>query len=138
VTKPRRSIRRSVAGHPARWVLPLGLACLVLQLASSDVSAAAGEGRVAVLPFVGQAAEDVEDRLVAAIPREYDLIPLEQVDAAIEKAGDKLPTGPAEFVSLARRLGAAVIMEGRTSQDNGWRLRVTARRGNTGLAGAGV
>jgi hypothetical protein len=111
---------------------------LLLQLVAKDAGAAAGEGRVAVLPFAGPGADLVEERLVAAIPRDYEVIPVEQVDAAIERAGDKMPAGPAEFVALARRLDAAVLIEGRTTQEGGWRLRVTARRGGNGLAGAGV
>ena len=133
-----RSSPATATPHLWRRGVPPGLACLVLHLVATNAQAAGGEGRIAVLPFAGQGAEDVEERLVAAIPRDYEVIPLEQVDAAIERAGDRLPTTPAEFANLARRLGAAVLVEGRASNDNGWRLRVNARRGSNGLARAGV
>jgi hypothetical protein len=117
---------------------PLSLAaigCLISLLMSPAVARA--KPRVAILPFVGPGGEDIENPIIETLPRGYLMVPLEQVDKAVRPFGKRVPTSAPFYVAMARRLAALAVIEGRTSADGGWRLRMTVRRGGNGsIAGA--
>jgi hypothetical protein len=109
-----------------------GLLVLLMPLA-----ARAAKPRVAILPFIGPGGEDVENPIIETLPRGYVLVPLELIDKAVKPFGKKPPITPAFYVAMARKLAAVAIIDGRTSSDAGWRLRMTVRRGANGsVAGA--
>jgi hypothetical protein len=117
-----------------RKVVVSGLLGLALALVQPP-AAQGGPARVAFLPLQGPAAEQVEKILVQVFPPELGLLPLTQVDKALQQAGAVLPVTGAQHQALARKLKATAIVGGRVSSTNGgWRLRLVARDGATGAA----
>ncbi len=117
-----------------RQVVFSGLLALALALVQPP-AAQAGPARVAFLPLQGPAAEQVEKILVQVFPPELGLLPLTQVDKALQQAGAVLPVTGAQHQALARKLKATAIVGGRVSATTGsWRLRLVARDGATGAS----
>jgi hypothetical protein len=112
----------------------LAAAALTLLTAALGVrgEAHAAEGaRVALLPFRGVPAVEVEAQIVEGIPPDFLLIPIKQVDYVVGRR--KPPTTIEDYVNAAKRLKATALVEGWVANDNGWRLRLTVRRGATGV-----
>lgn len=111
-------------------VLAAALGLLVTAGAAGEALAVEG-ARVALLPFRGVPAMDVEAQIVESIPPNYLLIPLKQVDYVVGRR--KPPTTIEDYVNAAKRLKASALIEGWVANDGGWRLRLTVRRGSTGV-----
>ena len=124
--------------RPGPWGRLLLLALGSLFLLLFPAAARAAKPRVAILPFAGPAGEDVENPIIEVIPRGYTLVPLELVDKAVRPFGKRLPVTSAFYMAMARRLAAAVVIDGRTSNDLGWKLRMTVRRAASGTVAGTV
>ena len=132
-------LRHPVSGAAPAAPVRVGF-CLavVVALVLGGPAAAWGKTRLAVLPFQGPGAEELEKALLGALPKNVGLVPLVQVDRALEKAGGKLPMSSGEYMNLASRVRASAVLAGRTSNGGPWRLRLAVREGGTGAPMAGV
>src|SRR5687767_9511277 len=95
--------------NPASIVLGFLLA-LPLALTVGAAPAAAQSGRVALLPFKGVAAVEIEAQIVEGIPPSYLLIPIKQVDYVVGRSG-RPPRTIGDYVNVARRLKATALIE---------------------------
>jgi hypothetical protein len=112
-------------------VLTAATVALLTTLGVRGEAHAAEGARVAMLPFRGVPAVEVEAQIVEAIPPDFLLIPIKQVDYVVGRR--KPPTTIEDYVNAAKRLKATALVEGWVANDNGWRLRLTVRRGATGV-----
>jgi hypothetical protein len=96
---------------------------------------AAATRRVAVLPFEGPSASDIQAVIGEALAAERTLVPADQVARAVRQVG-RNDTSPEAFAAIARRLGVGAVLDGRVIKDDRWRLRLSVRSANAGaLAG---
>jgi TolB-like protein len=124
-------MRSSMVWSP-RVGVPYAAALLVLQVAGTSVAATR---RVAVLPFEGPSASDVQAVVGAALAADRTVVPADQVARAVRVVG-RNDTSPEAFAAIARRLGVGAVLDGRVIKDDRWRLRLSVRSATTGsLAG---
>jgi hypothetical protein len=89
--------------------------CSVLLVGAAPASAA--PCRVALLPFHGPAATEMQDVIVSALPSSCVAVP------------GRPASGPRSAAILARELGVGAFMEGRVVKARRWQLRLWVRRG---------
>ncbi len=84
--------------------------------------AQAGTTRVAVLPLKGRRAKLVRERIVETLSESIEVVPLQDVDAAVNDHGAK------SFEQVATTVGANVLVDGRIrKRGSGWTASLTIR-----------
>src|SRR4051794_13069482 len=91
--------------------------------------ASAAPRRVAVVPFEGLGAGQIQTVVGASLQGQYTVIIGDVVARLYQNARDR---SPAMYTALARKLKVSAIVEGRLTHDDRWRLRVAVRQGATG------
>jgi hypothetical protein len=97
--------------------------------------AEAATRRIAVLPFEGPSAGEVQAVIGSSLAADRTVVPADMVARAVRQVG-RNDTSPEAYAAVARRLNAGAIVDGRVIKDDRWRLRLSVRSGNSGaLAG---
>ena len=95
--------------------------------------------RVAVLPFEGPSAGEVQAVIGSSLSGERTIVPADQVAKAVRAVG-RNDTSPEAFAAVARRLNAGAIVDGRVLKDDRWRYqslsRITRFYGDLGWKGS--
>ncbi len=118
----------SASSHLARTVTLVVSAFLLL----TGAPALAAGTRVAVLPFFGPGASEIEQRIVNAVPAQFEVAPGSRVAQALARVGP--PDAPAAYAAIARGARAHAIVEGRVFANGNWRLRLNVRNGASGVS----
>jgi hypothetical protein len=136
----RKSGRSHWLRRTGGFLLQAWLVCLppVLAIALAPPRALAQEAtaaplKVVVLPFSGptQAAERARVQVIKALGKNYEIVPQEAWDQAVQKH-----TGTASsaenLIAVARDLGVQVIVTGALKREKEWALLLNFRQGATG------
>jgi hypothetical protein len=94
--------------------------------------ASAAPRRVAVVPFEGMGAAQIQTVVGASLQGQYTVIIGDVVARLYQSTRDR---SPAMYAALARRLKVSAIVEGRLAHDDRWRLRVAVHQGTGQVAG---
>jgi hypothetical protein len=110
-----------------------GLCALVTVLGATPPAAAQSD-QILLLPLAGWVPRKMDAAVAGALPRGAAVVPADEAARAAKVLAQSTTGEDAAYASVGQQFHASVVIEGKVTKEDKWRLRLSVRRAADGAA----